>query len=100
MAVMISIALFFAALVAAGHQPARPSSPAARWSASGYRATPVRDDKMGQLLRQLGNTRIGQRTISLDNETQTLLNRIGWRKASQRSMFAACQVGAPTGCWA
>lgn len=24
-----------------------------------------------------------------------LLNRIGWRKASQRSLFAACQIGAP-----
>lgn len=55
----------------------------------------LRNDKMGQLLRQLGNTRIGQRTISLDNETQDLLNRIGWRKANQRSMFAACQIGSP-----
>ncbi|MGY2376094.1 type II secretion system F family protein [Pseudomonas sp. SDO524_S393] len=54
-----------------------------------------REDRIGHWLRQLGNTRIGQRTISLDNETQTLLNRIGWRKASQRSLFAACQVGAP-----
>ncbi|WP_017527858.1 type II secretion system F family protein [Pseudomonas fluorescens] len=54
-----------------------------------------RDDKIGQWVRQLGNSRIGQRTISLDNETQTLLNRIGWRRAGQRSLFAACQVGAP-----
>ncbi|MGY2402386.1 type II secretion system F family protein [Pseudomonas sp. SDO5271_S396] len=54
-----------------------------------------REDRIGHWLRQLGNTRISQRTISLDNETQTLLNRIGWRKASQRSLFAACQVGAP-----
>jgi tight adherence protein C len=54
-----------------------------------------REDRLGEWLRQLGSTRLGQRTISLDNETQTLLNRIGWRKASQRSMFAACQVGAP-----
>ena len=38
---------------------------------------------------------MAQRSVSLDNETQTLLNRVGWRKANQRSMFAACQVGVP-----
>ncbi|MGY2290628.1 type II secretion system F family protein [Pseudomonas sp. SDO528_S397] len=56
---------------------------------------PSRNKAMSALLHQLGNTRIGQRTVSLDNETQTLLNRMGWRKTSQRSMFAACQVGSP-----
>ncbi|WLH80005.1 type II secretion system F family protein [Pseudomonas sp. FP2335] len=94
MAVMISIALFFAALALLvinllAHRRQQ------RLVSQRLQGNTVRDDKMGQLLRQLGNTRIGQRTISLDNETQTLLNRIGWRKASQRSMFAACQVGAP-----
>jgi tight adherence protein C len=43
----------------------------------------------------LGDSRFGQRSVSLDSETQTLLNRIGWRRASQRSLFAACQIGVP-----
>ena len=54
-----------------------------------------RDSRVGSLLRSLGDSRFGQRSVSLDSETQLLLNRIGWRRASQRSMFAACQVGVP-----
>ncbi|MFJ3523968.1 type II secretion system F family protein [Pseudomonas sp. NPDC090203] len=54
-----------------------------------------RDSRVGSLLRLLGDSRFGQRSVSLDSETQLLLNRIGWRRASQRSMFAACQVGVP-----
>lgn len=94
MAVLISIALFLAALalVAVNLIGQRRQQ---RLVTQRLQGDTVRDDKVGHLLRQLGNTRIGQRTISLDNETQVLLNRIGWRKASQRSLFAACQVGAP-----
>lgn len=55
----------------------------------------TREDKLGSLMRQLGASSMAQRSVSLDNETQTLLNRVGWRKANQRSMFAACQVGVP-----
>ncbi|KRP49001.1 tight adherence protein C [Pseudomonas libanensis] len=55
----------------------------------------AREDKLGSLMRQLGASSMAQRSVSLDNETQTLLNRVGWRKPNQRSMFAACQVGAP-----
>ncbi|KTC44157.1 type II secretion system protein F, partial [Pseudomonas fluorescens ABAC62] len=55
----------------------------------------AREDKLGSLMRQLGASSLAQRSVSLDNETQTLLNRIGWRKANQRSMFAACQIGIP-----
>lgn len=55
----------------------------------------TREDKLGSLMRQLGASAVAQRSVSLDNETQTLLNRVGWRKANQRSMFAACQVGVP-----
>jgi len=54
-----------------------------------------RDSRVGSLLRSLGDSRFGQRSVSLDSETQLLLNRIGWRRASQRSLFAACQVGIP-----
>ncbi|MCI3947282.1 type II secretion system protein F [Pseudomonas syringae] len=57
----------------------------------------VRESRVGSLLRLLGDTRLGQRSISLDSESQVLLNRIGWRRASKRSLFAACQVGVPVG---
>ena len=56
---------------------------------------PARQDKFGSLLRQLGASPLAQRSVSLDNETQTLLTRIGWRKANQRSLFAAFQIGVP-----
>jgi len=54
-----------------------------------------RDSRMGSWLRLLGDSRFGQRSISLDSETQVLLNRIGWRRATQRSLFAASQIGVP-----
>jgi tight adherence protein C len=54
-----------------------------------------REHRLGAMMRQLGNSPLAQRSVSLDNETQTLLNRIGWRTASQRSMFAAFQIGTP-----
>ncbi|WP_411381308.1 type II secretion system F family protein [Pseudomonas sp. MPB26] len=52
-------------------------------------------DKFGTFMRQLGGSTLAQRSVSLDNETQTLLNRVGWRKANQRSLFAAFQIGLP-----
>jgi len=55
----------------------------------------VRESRIGSWLRLLGDTPLGQRTVSLDNETQVLLNRIGWRRASKRSLYAACQIGVP-----
>ncbi|MHC8398789.1 type II secretion system F family protein [Pseudomonas sp. MDT1-17] len=55
----------------------------------------LNDDRVGHWLQVLGSSRIGQRSVSLDNETQTLLNRLGWRSARRRSLFAALQVGAP-----
>ena len=54
-----------------------------------------RERTLNSLMRQLGNSPIAQRSVSLDNETQLLLSRVGWRQASQRSMFAALQVGTP-----
>ncbi|QHF42860.1 type II secretion system protein F [Pseudomonas sp. S35] len=94
MALLISALLFLAALLLlVGNALAQRRQQ--RLVTSRLQGEIGREDKIGQWLRQLGNTRIGQRTISLDNETQTLLNRIGWRKVGQRSMFAACQVGSP-----
>jgi len=55
----------------------------------------VRENRLRTLLRALGNSRFGQRSVSMDSETQTLLNRLGWRRASERSLFAACQIGTP-----
>jgi tight adherence protein C len=55
----------------------------------------VRDNRFGSWMRVLGDSKLGQRSVSLDNETQVLLNRVGWRRARQRSLFAALQVGTP-----
>lgn len=55
----------------------------------------VHDNAFASWLRALGNSRFGQRSLSIDSETQTLLARLGWRKSSERSLFAACQVGTP-----
>ena len=51
--------------------------------------------KLSLWMRAVGNSKFGQRSVSMDSETQTLLNRIGWRTASQRSLFAAFQIGTP-----
>ncbi|AHG42890.1 type II secretion system protein F [Pseudomonas syringae CC1557] len=68
-----------------------------RLVAQRLRGIVLRESRFGSLLRLLGDTRLGQRSISLDSETQILLNRIGWRRASKRSLFAACQIGVPVG---
>ena len=62
---------------------------------SRLRGQVARDSRVSSLLRLLGDSRFGQRSVSLDSETQILLNRIGWRRTSQRSLFAACQIGVP-----
>ncbi len=94
MALLISALLFFAALVLiAGHlleQRRRQRLVTQRLQGQ---LTP--EHRLGSLMRQLGSSSIAQRSVSLDNETQILLNRIGWRKSSQRSMFAAFQIGTP-----
>ncbi|WP_309674428.1 type II secretion system F family protein [Pseudomonas sp.] len=53
------------------------------------------DNRVNQWLQLLGSSRLGQRSVNLDNETQALLNRLGWRSARRRSLFAAFQVGVP-----
>ncbi|MHC8290871.1 type II secretion system F family protein [Pseudomonas sp. XS1P51] len=53
------------------------------------------DSRVDQWMQRLGSSRIGQRSVNLDNETQTLLNRLGWRSARRRSLFAAFQIGVP-----
>ena len=51
--------------------------------------------KLSLWMRAVGNSKFGQRSVSMDSETQVLLNRVGWRTASQRSLFAAFQIGTP-----
>jgi tight adherence protein C len=55
----------------------------------------VRENRFGTWLRAFGNTRFGRRSVPIDSETQTLLSRIGWRRANERALFAACQIGTP-----
>jgi len=55
----------------------------------------VRENRFGHWLRALGNSRFGRRSVSIDSETQTLLGRLGWRRANERALFAACQIGTP-----
>lgn len=46
-------------------------------------------------LQRLGNSSLAQRSLNLDGETRMLLDRIGWRRSRQRSLYAALQVGVP-----
>jgi tight adherence protein C len=88
-ALMFALAGFFLLLTLARQRRAE------RLALSRLQGQTSRDSRVGSLLRSLGDSRFGQRSVSLDSETQLLLNRIGWRRASQRSLFAACQVGIP-----
>ncbi len=47
------------------------------------------------LIRRLGASRLARRYLALDGETQLLLSRIGWRRASRRTLFLVCQLIAP-----
>lgn len=94
MALLSSILLFLAALVLILDR-LMAQRRRQRQVAQRLQGQLAREDKFGALMRQLGTSPLAQRSVSLDNETQTLLNRIGWRKANQRSMFAALQVGVP-----
>ena len=53
------------------------------------------EPRFSQWLLALGTSRLGQQSVKLDNETQTLLNRLGWRTARKRALYAAFQVGLP-----
>lgn len=47
------------------------------------------------VLRGIGTSSLGRRTLSMDGETRQLLNRLGWRKRSQQSLFSAIQLATP-----
>lgn len=46
-------------------------------------------------MERLGRSPLAQRALNLDSETRLLLDRIGWRRTRQRSLFAALQIGVP-----
>lgn len=46
-------------------------------------------------LQELGSSSLAQRAVNLDSESRLLLDRIGWRRSSQRALFAALQIGVP-----
>ncbi|MDR0277118.1 MAG: type II secretion system F family protein [Paucimonas sp.] len=46
-------------------------------------------------MERLGKSALAQRSMNLDSETRVLLDRIGWRRTRQRSLYAALQVGVP-----
>ena len=46
-------------------------------------------------MERLGASPLAQRALNLDSETRLLLDRIGWRRTRQRSLFAALQIGVP-----
>lgn len=94
MALWVSALLFLAALALVGGQLLERRRRERR-VAERLQGRMTADDRLGTLMRKLGGSSLAQRSVSLDNETQTLLNRVGWRKASQRSLFAAFQIGTP-----
>ncbi|AOE87652.1 type II secretion system F family protein [Pseudomonas sp. TCU-HL1] len=53
------------------------------------------DSRWQGLVRRLGGSRLARRYLAMDGETQVLLNRVGWRRASRRTLFLACQLLAP-----
>jgi tight adherence protein C len=94
MALLISAFLFAAAALLLLHHLAIRRR-GERQIAQRLRGQLVRDSRVSSWLRLLGDSKFGQSSVSLDGETQMLLSRIGWRRASQRSLFAAFQLGVP-----
>lgn len=48
-----------------------------------------------RMLQELDSGALARRARSLDPEVRVLLDRLGWRKARQRSLFLAIQFGLP-----
>ena len=94
MALLISAVLFFLTFVllltTLARQHRRERAIALRLQ--GKQAEQAREDGW---LQRLGSSALAQRSLSLDGETRMLLDRIGWRRSRQRSLYAALQVGVP-----
>ena len=95
MPLMISALALARRRAVAAHQPAGPAPPRPADQPATGRRPAARRTVSAICCKCSATARVGQRSVKLDNETQTLLNRLGWRSARQRSLFAACQIGSP-----
>ena len=94
MAILMSVILLLAAVaLLLGNLLAQRRR--ARQIARRLQGQMARDNSLEGWMRQIGDSKFGQRSVSIDGETQTLLARLGWRSASERSLFAAFQIGTP-----
>lgn len=94
MAVLLSAVLFFAAFALLLNQWARQRR-RQRLVEQRLQGRQRDENPLGSWLQRLGSSRLGQRALNLDGETRQLLDRLGWRRSRQRSLFAAVQVGLP-----
>lgn len=94
MALLISALLFFCAFLLLLSNLARQKR-RERQVSRRLQGQMAAENRLGGWLHLLGNSKLGRRSVSLDSETQILLNRIGWRTTRQRALFATCQVGTP-----
>lgn len=94
MALLISAVLFFMVFVLLigllARQQRRERLVALRLQ--GEQAGDALDDGW---MERLGRSALAQRSLNLDSETRMLLDRIGWRRTRQRSLYAALQIGVP-----
>lgn len=94
MALLLCAALFFVAFVLLMWQWAAQRR-GRQLVAQRLQGTQVDEHRLGSLVQRMGNSGLGQRMFNLDGETRVLLDRVGWRRSRQRSLFAAIQVGVP-----
>lgn len=94
MLLLAAAMLFFGALLLLGNSVLEQRR-RERQIAQRLQGNMTRDNRLGSWLRLLGDSRFGQRAVSMDSETQILLNRLGWRRSTQRSLFAASQIATP-----
>jgi len=94
MALLISAVLFFLTFVLLVSVLARQHR-RERLIAMRLQGQPTPQEEEDSWLQRLGNSALAQRSLNLDGETRMLLDRIGWRRSRQRSLFAALQVGVP-----
>lgn len=94
MALLISAVLFFLTFLLLLSLLARQHR-RERLIAMRLQGQPTQQVEEDSWLQRLGNSALAQRSLNLDGETRMLLDRIGWRRSRQRSLFAALQVGVP-----
>ncbi|WP_175653338.1 type II secretion system F family protein [Pseudomonas sp. Marseille-P9899] len=94
MALLISAALFFLTFVLLVSLLARQQR-RERLVALRLQGQPAEATTRDNWLERLGTSALAQRSLNMDSETRLLLDRIGWRRTRQRSLYAALQIGLP-----